>query len=277
MILNMEKFINFKQLDVVQTVTSTASGTASSKLISAGANFTQKVLVNAIVWDRTTGAANGGQKYVVTAVIDAELTLVPIGPTADQGTGVPDAVAVFIYMPEYTVRLYGAADGTAAYKLVDSSENFQYQNVSVGDYVYDITGDATAQITAIDSSTQLSVSSDIFVAGDNYLISSLQPDDFDNLIRSADIADVSNDATTSSEIEITYNPAGSNVGQIDYAYSNTVGANADMRGAIQDAVQASLETEWSENTYEFPGLLNAKSATNATYLGGKEYFFLRFQ
>jgi hypothetical protein len=59
--------------------------------------------------------------------------------------------------------------------------------------------------------------------------------------------------------------------------SNTVGANADMRGAIQDAVQASLETEWSENTYEFPGLLNAKSATNATYLGGKEYFFLRFQ
>ena len=51
-----------------------------------------------------------------------------------------------------------------------------------------------------------------------------------------------------------------------------------MRNALQDAVVASLETPWSEVAYDFPGLLNAAdAATNATWLGGRNYFFLRIQ
>ena len=66
--------------------------------------------------------------------------------------------------------------------------------------------------------------------------------------------------------------------KIDYAYSSTVGSNSDMRGAVQDAIVESLETSWPNVTYDFPGLLNpAVAVTNATWLGGRNYFFLRLQ
>ena len=101
MISNMEKFINFKQLDVVKTGTSTADGSSGLTLTDSAAQFTQLVLPHAIVWDRTTE-----RKYLVTAVTsDTVLALEPIG--VETGTGIPDATDYFIYMPEYTVRQAG--------------------------------------------------------------------------------------------------------------------------------------------------------------------------
>ena len=274
----MEKFINFKQLNVVKTGTSTSDGSAASTLTDSSATFTQDVLVNAIVWDRTTNAGVGGEKYLVTAVTsDTVLTLLPVGVTADQGTGVPNAVGYFIYMPEYSKLQYGTATATLANFLVDTSVNFILAGVSVGDYVRDISGAAVTTVTSV-SKTQLGVANDIFANTDNYLVYKEGADDFNRIVRSANIADVSNSSTSSSIVNITYDAAGTDVGRIDYAYSSTIGANADMRNAIQDSVVASLETEWSNVTLDFPGLLNPSSnITNVSWLGGQEYFILRIQ
>jgi len=270
----MEKFINFKQLDVV--LTGTATTPTGVTLTDTAATFTQHVLVNAIVWDRTTGSATGGEKYIVTAVTsDTVLGLQAIGPVADQGTGVPDGVGYFIYMPEYTKLQYGTASATSAGYLVDSAVNFILVGVKPGDYVKDLTGGSVTRITSV-SKTQLGVSDDIFVSGDEYLIYKEGAESHDKMIRSANVADVSNSASTSSIINITYDVAGTDVGRVDYAYSSTTGANSDMRGAIQDAIVSSLETEWTDVTYDFPGLPNAyNSGSNSTWLGGKEYFILR--
>ena len=275
----MEKFINFKQLDVVKTGTSTADGSSTLKLTDSAANFTQTVLVNAIVWDRTTNAANGGQKYLVTVVdSDTELTLISFGPTSDQGSGVPDAVGYFIYMPEYKVLQYGTTSGTLANSLLDESGvNFILAGVKSGDFVRNITDGLVTRISSV-TKTTLGVSEDIFTNGENYLVYKEGADDHNTIIRSSGIADVSNDASTSSEIEISYNASGSPLIQIDYAYSSTVGANSAMRAAIQEAIVSSLETEWSDVSFNFPGLLNpSASVTNATWLAGQDFFFLRIQ
>ena len=272
----MEKFINFKQLDVV--LTGSATTPTGVTLTDTAATFTQHVLPNAIVWDRTTGASTGGQKYLVSVVSsDTVLGLTPIGPVADQGTGVPDGVGYFIYMPEYTKVQYGTTSATLVNFLVDSSAsiNFILAGVKPGDYVKDLTGGSVALITSV-SKNQLGVSEDIFVSGDEYLIYKEGADNFDKIIRSANVADVSNSAVTSSIVNITYDTSGTDVGKIDYAYSSTTGANSDMRGAIQDAIVSSLQTEWTDVTYDFPGLPNAyNSGSNSTWLGGKEYFILR--
>ena len=274
----MEKFINFKQLDVVKTGTSTSDGSAGSTLTDSAATFTQDVLVNAIVWDRTTGASVGGQKYLVTEVTsDTVLTLLAVGVLADQGTGVPDAVGYFIYMPEYTVLQFGIATSTIPKYLVDSSVNFILAGVSVGDYVRDITGSFVTTVTSV-SKYQLGVADTVFSVNDNYLVYKEGANDFDRMVRSANVADVSNSSTSSAIVNITYDTAGTDVGRIDYAYSSTIGANADMRGAIQDAIVSSLETEWYQVSTDFSGLLNpANSVSNATWLGGRDYFILRIQ
>ena len=273
----MEKFINFKQLDVVSTGTSTADGSAALTLTDSAATFTQRVLVNSIVWDRTTSASVGGEKYLVTVVTDTVLTLVAIGVTADQGTGIPSGVGYYIYMPEYTVLQYGTASATSAGYLVDSAVNFILAGVNPGDYVRDITGEAVTTVTSV-SKNQLGVADDIFVNTDNYLVYKEGANDHNKIIRSAGIADVSNSSSTSSIVNITYDTALTAIGRIDYAYSSTIGANSLMRSAIQDAVVASLETEWTDVTYEFPGVLNpANSVSNATWLGGRKFFILRIQ
>ena len=287
MLSNMEKFINFKQLNVVKQATATADGSATLKLIASGGAFFENTLVNAIVWDRTTAAADGGQKYIVTVVDSTtQLSLVALGPAGSTlGTGVPNTVVCFIYMPEYTV-VYGAVtDGLQAagtYQLIDTTVNFLNKGVKVGDTAYDITSDVVTEVLGITTTTNpydtLTVSADTFLAGDDYIVYRAGADDHDVIMRSADVADVSNSSTTSSVVNTTYEPSGTAVMKVDYAYSSTVGANSDMRGAIQDAVTASLQTAWPAVTYDFPGLLNpAVAVTNATWLGGRDYFFLRIQ
>tara|TARA_R100000781_G_scaffold24008_4_gene17766 strand:- start:12459 stop:13301 length:843 start_codon:yes stop_codon:yes gene_type:complete len=280
----MEKFIRFKQLNVVKTGTSTSNGSASLKLIQTGANFTQTVLPNAIVWDRATNASAGGEMYIVTAVdSDTQLSLVAIGPTGAQGGGVPDATAYHIYMPELTKKIYGTTDGVAANKLVDSTENFLYQGIAVGDQVNNVTDDTVATVTAIDSATQLSLSADIMASAENYLISAIKPDDHDKLMRSQGVGLVENNAlaANNSRVDITYDAA-SSASDLVYAYSDSGAVGVElMRNAIQDAIQASLEQDWSEPVYDFPGEYNACSSdpctTNTTWLGGQNYFILRVQ
>jgi len=273
MLSNMEKFINFKELTVVKTGTTTANGDAGLTLTdtTVGTFFTRLVLPHAIVWDRATA-----RKYLVTAVTsDTQLALESIG--VDTGTGIPDATPYFIYMPEYTVRQAGTADGTGAFQLIDSTVDFIAAGVKIGDYALDITAAVTAKVTAV-TPTTLTVDTDTFAGGDTYLVYASGADDHDVIMRSADVADISNGASDTSIVNTTYGPTGTAVMKVDYAYSSTVGANSDMRAAMQDAVTASLQTAWPAVTYDFPGLLNAADAsTNATWLGGRDYFFLRIQ
>ena len=275
----MEKFINFKQLNVVVSGTSTADGSSALTLTDSGATFTQFVLPNAIVWDRVTdvGSDAGGQKYLVTAVTsDTELALVAIGVTSAQGGGVPDATNYFIYMPEYTKLQYGTASATETNFLVDGSGvNFITANVQIGDYVVDITGGSSATVTSVEAG-KLGVSDDIFVSADNYLVSKISPDNHNKIMRSASIADVSLGSNSSAVIDITYGSAGTDAGKIDYAYSSTIGSLIAFRQGVNDAIVDSLGTSWPDVAYEFPGILNPSvSVTNATWLGGQEFFILR--
>ena len=275
----MEKFINFKQLNVVVSGTSTADGSSALTLTDSGATFTQFVLPNAIVWDRVTGAGSdaGGQKYLVTAVTsDTELALVAIGVTSAQGGGVPDATGYYIYMPEYTKLQYGTASATETNFLVDGSGvNFITANVQIGDYVVDITGGSSATVTSVEAG-KLGVSDDIFVSADNYLVSKISPDNHNKIMRSASIADVSLGSNSSAVIDITYGSAGTDAGKIDYAYSSTIGSLIAFRQGVNDAIVDSLGTSWPDVAYEFPGILNPSvSVTNATWLGGQEFFILK--
>jgi hypothetical protein len=64
--------------------------------------------------------------------------------------------------------LSGTTTAATADKLVDAGADFS--TVSVGDIIYNTTGDTSVSVTAVDSTTILSVSADIFIATQNYTI-----------------------------------------------------------------------------------------------------------
>ena len=275
----MEKFINLKQLDVVKTGTSTADGLAALTLTDSTGDFLARVLPNAIVWDRSTdvGAEVGGQMYLVTAVTsNTELALLAIGG-GTRGTGVPDATVYYIYMPEYTVKQSGTADGTGAYQLIDTGVNFVAAGVQVGDLAYDITGAATALVTAV-TGTTLTVDADIFVGGDVYMVYRNGANDFDSLIRSSDVSFIENTGfnTNNTELKITYQDKSASQSFVSYAYSSSAVGNEDMRNGLQTSVVASQQTPWPNVTYEFPGVMNTTVASdNDGWLAGQNFFILK--
>lgn len=66
----------------------------------------------------------------------------------------------------------GTTTSTTADKLVDSGATFSTDGVTAGMTVYNSTDDELATVTAVDSETQLSISSDIIVSGENYVVCS---------------------------------------------------------------------------------------------------------
>lgn len=64
--------------------------------------------------------------------------------------------------------LSGTTTAATANKLVDVGANFS--NVSVGDIVYNTTDNTSATVTAIDTSTILTLSLDIFTSPETYII-----------------------------------------------------------------------------------------------------------
>jgi len=63
----------------------------------------------------------------------------------------------------------GTTTATVANKLVDSTQNFN-TTAQVGSFIKNTTDDTTASVTAIDSDTTLSISSDIMASGENYIL-----------------------------------------------------------------------------------------------------------
>ena len=63
----------------------------------------------------------------------------------------------------------GTTTSTTANKLVDSTQNFN-TTAQVGSFIKNTTDSTTASVTAIDSDTTLSISSDIMASGENYIL-----------------------------------------------------------------------------------------------------------
>lgn len=63
----------------------------------------------------------------------------------------------------------GTTTATTANKLVDSTQNFN-TTAQVGSFIKNTTDSTTASVTAIDSDTTLSISSDIMASGENYIL-----------------------------------------------------------------------------------------------------------
>lgn len=68
------------------------------------------------------------------------------------------------------VIVTSTTDGTTASKLVDSAVNFTTLGIAAGDKIINTTDNTTANVTAVDSATILSISSDIMVSGEDYII-----------------------------------------------------------------------------------------------------------
>ena len=63
----------------------------------------------------------------------------------------------------------GTADGTTASKLIDSTQNF-LTTVSINDIIHNTTDDTYAKVTAVDSDTSLSLSADIMISTETYVV-----------------------------------------------------------------------------------------------------------
>tara|TARA_R100000329_G_scaffold150390_2_gene143174 strand:+ start:119 stop:640 length:522 start_codon:yes stop_codon:yes gene_type:complete len=68
----------------------------------------------------------------------------------------------------HAVQLTGTTSAASANKLVAVGSDFS--NVVVGDIVYNTTDNTVATVTAIDSSTILSISADIFTSPENFIV-----------------------------------------------------------------------------------------------------------
>lgn len=82
---------------------------------------------------------------------------------------IPPIGAVVSWMKTFSSADSGTTTSTTANKLVDSAQNFE-TTIDVGMIVKNTTDDTFAYVTAVDSNTTLSLSSDIMTSGEAYTI-----------------------------------------------------------------------------------------------------------
>ena len=68
----------------------------------------------------------------------------------------------------HAVQLSGVASATTTNKLVAAASDFS--NVIVGDIIYNTSDNTVTTVTAVDSSTQLSVADNIFANAENFIV-----------------------------------------------------------------------------------------------------------
>jgi len=107
---------------------------------------------------------NGGRMTKWTPEGDSSITFEAYPLEAGSGKG------YFDLMHDDDVLVTSTTDGTTASKLVDSAVNFTTLSIAAGDKIINLTDNTTANVTAVDSATTLSISSDIMVSGDEYTI-----------------------------------------------------------------------------------------------------------
>lgn len=107
---------------------------------------------------------NGGRVTMIKPEGDSVITFEAYPLEAGAGEG------FFDLLHSDDVITTSTTDGTTSDKLVDSTVNFSSLGVAAGDKVRNTTDDTEAVVTAVDSATVLSISSDIMVSGEDYII-----------------------------------------------------------------------------------------------------------
>jgi len=125
----------------------------------------------------------------------------------------------------------GATTATTSNKLVDSSENFTTQGVMVGDRINNITDTTYATVTAIDSSTTLSVSADVFASGESYTI-----------VRGVRIVTGTTTGTTASKLVDSSETFTNRIAAGDKVINTTDNTEANVT-AVDDANTLSLSSD----------------------------------
>jgi hypothetical protein len=98
-------------------------------------------------------------------------TLVETGDTTQVQFRLTPVTGVNV-LPEgnFEPQSEGTTDGTTANKLVDSTATFATDGVIVGAMVKNTTDNTYANVTAVDSETQITLDADIFISGEDYII-----------------------------------------------------------------------------------------------------------
>lgn len=107
---------------------------------------------------------NGGRVTKWTPEGDSSITLEAYPLQAGAGYG------FFDLLHSDDVIVTSTTDGTTTSKLVDSGVNFTTLGVAAGDQIRNTTDNTVAYVTAVDSTSTLSISSDIMVSGDDYIL-----------------------------------------------------------------------------------------------------------
>lgn len=107
---------------------------------------------------------NGGRVTVIKPEGDSSITFEAFPLEAGSGDGFFD----LLHADDELVA--STTDGTTTDKLVDSGVNFTSLGIAAGDKIKNTTDGTEAFVTAVDSATVLSISSDIMVSGEDYII-----------------------------------------------------------------------------------------------------------
>lgn len=134
-----------------------ATATTANKLVDTSENFTTRGIK---VGDKLKNITDS--TYAVVTAVDSATTLSISGDIMASGEEyqLTDSIEV----------VTGTTTATTTDKLVDTSENFTYRNVAVGDKIKNTTDNTEAVVTAVDSATTLSISSDIMATSEDYVI-----------------------------------------------------------------------------------------------------------
>jgi len=139
---------------VIVTITNPNEGTQTG--------YTASKLIDSLALFVTNGVQNGD------TVINKDTLNTATVTNVDSETQLSLSADIF---NNYAQRSTGTNTSVSASKLIDSNADFITDGVALGDNVLNITDNSLAQVVAIDSPTQLSLSSDIFTAiGKSYSV-----------------------------------------------------------------------------------------------------------
>lgn len=107
---------------------------------------------------------NGGRVTVFKVEGDSTITIEAYPLEAGSGKGFYD----LLHTDDQITN--GTTTGTTTNKLVDTGKNFTTLGVGAGDRVINTTDNTWAYVTAVDSATVLSISADIMVTSEDYIL-----------------------------------------------------------------------------------------------------------
>lgn len=145
------------------------------------------------------------------------------GANNGQQICITDGTNGYIYNSQYDtfsqIRQYssGTSSATTANKLVDATADFIADGVKAGTVIYNTTNSTQATVTAVDSLTTLSISSDIFTTGQAYEVGTSSFPDGATHVAFMDGFFIFNDPSNSGRFYISASYDGTDIDGLDFA------------------------------------------------------------